>query len=90
MTTFVDFKPSLQGPFQFQPTLDGAVYNVIVTWNIFGRRYYVNLYDLSGSLIVSIPLIGSPPDYDINIVKGYFTTSALVYREANKQFEITP
>lgn len=90
MTTFVDFQPSQQAAFQFQPTLDSTVYSAVVTWNIFGRRYYFNLYDLSGVLVVSLPLIGSPSDADIDLVKGYFDTSTLVYREANKQFEITP
>lgn len=166
MTTYFDFSPSSAGPFQFQPTLDGQTYTGIVTWNVFGRRYYLNLYQLSGERVFSLPLIGSPvgivlqslawsagtitavaaPDafvgigapgevvdlviqgaspsgYDgqfsalivdgatfaysfvgdpgpnvypgnagpiINLVEGYFSASTLVYRAANKQFEVTP
>lgn len=60
MTTFFDFAPTSVAPFQFQPTLDGTIYSAIVTWNLFGQRYYLNLYDLSGNLVVSLPVIGSP------------------------------
>lgn len=59
MTTYYNFTPSVTGPYQFQPTLDGDVYNATVTWSLFGARYYINIYDLSGTLIVSQALIGS-------------------------------
>lgn len=59
MTTTFQFSPSQQAPFQFQPTLDGATYNAIVTWNLFGQRYYVSLYTLDGTLVFNLPLIGS-------------------------------
>lgn len=52
MSTLVDFQPSSAGPFQFQATLGGAIYNVIVTWNVFGQRFYINVYDVSGTLIL--------------------------------------
>lgn len=60
MTTFFDFRPSTQSVFQFQPTLDGDTYNCTVTWNLFGQRYYVNCFSLDGTLIFSLPIIGSP------------------------------
>lgn len=60
MTTVIDFVPSLVAPFQFQPELDGAIYNCVVTWNLFGRRYYVSCYDLGGARIFTVPLVGSP------------------------------
>lgn len=61
MTTYVDFQPSSTAspPFQFQATLDGAQYSIAVTGNIFGQRYYVTVYDLSGSRICSVPMVGS-------------------------------
>lgn len=60
MTTFFNFVPSNVAPFSFSPTLDGTTYNVFVLWNVFGRRYYVACYDLSGNLVFTVPLIGSP------------------------------
>jgi hypothetical protein len=88
MTTYINFNPSPNEPFQFQPTLDGSVYNVIVTYNLFGQRYYVNIYTLDNTLVVCLPLIGSPPGRDISLTAGYFTTT-LVYRVANAQFEVS-
>lgn len=88
MTTYVNFTPSASAVFSFQATLDSSLYAVTVPWNLFGQRYYVNIYDTSGSLIVSRPLVGSPLDYDISLTQGYFTTK-LIYRQANVQFEIT-
>lgn len=60
MTTFFDFVPSNVAPFEFQPTLDGATYTCVVTWNVFGRRYYVSCYALDGTRIFTLPLLGSP------------------------------
>lgn len=75
--------------FEFQADFDSDTYNVIVTWSIYGERYYVNIFDTSNVRVVTIPLIGSPNDYDISLTAGYFT-SKLVYRESSRQFEITP
>lgn len=61
MTTLIDFVPSTAAIPTHTVTLDGASYTLTVTWNTFGERYFINLYDLSGNLIVSRPLIGSPP-----------------------------
>jgi hypothetical protein len=60
VTTFVDFVSSQTAPFSFQPTLDGTVYAATVTWNLFAQRYYLNLNALDGTLIFSLPLVGSP------------------------------
>lgn len=89
MTTYA-FQPTPVAPFQFQPTLDGAVYTAIITWNVYGRRWYLNLYTLTGTLVVCLALIASPAGFDINLVAGYFSTSSLVYREGQQQFEVTP
>lgn len=59
MTTVFQFAPSPLAPFQFQPTLDGATYSAVVTWNTFGQRWYLNLYSLDGTLVVCEALIGS-------------------------------
>lgn len=86
-TTTYQFAPSATAPFQFQPTFDSNVYTVIVTWSLFGVRYYINVYQLDGTLIVSRPLIGSPDDYNINLLGGYFTTQ-MVYRSSSNNFEV--
>jgi len=163
MTTYVTFAPSATSNFQFQCQLDGNTYNVVVTWSLFGARYYINVYSLAGVLIVSLPMTGSPnalnlssatyangiatvttsdphtfkvgsvvvltvsnasptdyngtyqcrvlnntqlsypistqPSassttgsiaYNINLLQGYFTTSTLVWRVENNQFEVSP
>lgn len=65
MTTYFNFQPSAGTNFQFQPTLDGQQYTVIITWNVFGQRYYVNCYALSGALIFARALTGSPVGLDL-------------------------
>jgi hypothetical protein len=90
MTTLTQFAPSVSQNFTFQPTLDGNVYNAVVTWALFGQRWLLNIYDLSGNLVMARPLRSSPTDSDINLVNGYFTTSTLIYREGTKNFEVTP
>lgn len=86
--TYVEFIESDVAPFQFQALLDGIQYNIIITWNIFGQRYYVNVYTVQGALIVARPMIGSPLGYDISILQGMFA-STLIYRTSLKQFEIS-
>ena len=89
MTTYIDFTQSTVQNFQFQATLDGEVYVVDVFWLLFGQRWYITITDLSGNIIVTRAMVGSPIDYDISLTDGYFT-STLVYRQANQQFEISP
>lgn len=67
MTTLVDFAPSTTAPFQFQPTLDNVQYTVIVTWNIFGERYYINVLDLANNLIVCRSLAESGPTFRVSL-----------------------
>jgi hypothetical protein len=90
MTSY-KFIPSNITAFSFQPTLDGVVYNIIVVWSLFGQRYYVNCYTNTGSLVFSLPLIGSldGPEYSVNLAAGYFK-STLVYREKSQTFEVSP
>lgn len=88
MTTYVKFTPSTTSNFQFALTLDGQAYTCIVNWNLYGQRYYINIYDLNQNWIVTLPLISSPDDYDISLTAGYFTTT-LVFRDSSQTFEIS-
>ena len=90
MTTIIPFEPTASAPFQFQATLDGQIYTCAVTWNLFGQRWYLGCYTLTGTLMFNRALVGSPLGYDINLAAGIFTTSALVYRAPTGQFEISP
>lgn len=87
MTTLVTFSPSQTANFQFSADLDGTTYNIVVTWNLFGQRYYINIYTQQGALVVCLPLIGSPDDYSVSMTTGYFTTT-LIYRTSSNQFEV--
>ncbi len=87
MTTFFAFAPSRRAVPQFSPTLDGSQYLCTVTWNLFGQRYYLGCYDLSGALQFFVAMVGSPLDYDISLSAGYFT-NRLVWRSPNGQFEV--
>jgi hypothetical protein len=89
MTT-INFTPSATSSFQFNPTLDGQPYVATCTWNIYGQRYYVNIYNSYSTLIMSRPIIASPDNYDINLLTGYFTSSTMVYRASSNDFIITP
>ncbi len=90
MTTFTTFVTSSVAPFQFNPTLDGTTYIATCTWNVYGERYYINIYTQTRTLVMSRPIIGSPNNYDINLLFGYFKNSTLVYRTSSNQFEVTP
>ena len=86
-TNVIPFIASTTNLFQFQPTFDNQTYTCIVPWNAFAQRYYVVCYTLSGDLVFNVPLIGSPPNSNISITAGYFTTQ-LIFRKWSNQFEI--
>jgi len=88
MATIVQFNPSTTANFQFNATLDNVNYNIVITYIAYRENYYFNIYDANRNRVVSRPLIGSPLNYDINLVEGYFKTNKLVFREPTQQFEI--
>lgn len=83
----VPFTPSDTANFQFQTTLDGSPYNCICTFNAYAQRYYLSVYDLVGTLIVSRPVIASPDFYNVDLAAGYFDTS-VIFRDSSQSFEI--
>jgi hypothetical protein len=90
MTTYVQFAQPTNQPFSFQATLDGVSYTVSLPWSLYGQTYNIYISELDGTPILATILCGSPDDYDINIIKSYFTTSTLVYRVSSNNFEINP
>lgn len=68
MTTYFNFIPNDQTAFTFQPILDGRAYQASVTWNLFGQRYYLNVRQLTGELVFSLPLLGSASGFGIESI----------------------
>lgn len=90
MTTYA-FAPSVTTVFGFQPVLDGQTYNATVTWNLAGQRWYLNVYDLTGDLITSKAMVASDINSEpLNLVWGYFQTSAVYYYSDTQQIMVTP
>lgn len=91
MTTIFTFTPSATQAYQFQPTLDGDVYTAIVTWSLFGQRWYLNLFDAEGNWIFTRSMVGSvpTPNPGLSLTAGYFT-STLVFRQQDQVFEVSP
>lgn len=90
MASFIPFNPTPTQAFNFQATLDNAVYNLSCPWSVAGRRFYLQCLDQSATLIFYQPLIGSPDTGNINLLAGYFIASTLVYRVSTNNFEIGP
>jgi hypothetical protein len=61
MTTIIPFLPSNLVAPKFSATFDGIDYNIVITWNVSAQRYYVNIYGLDGSWIITVPMIQTPP-----------------------------
>ena len=92
MTTLIPFQPnnSASPPFSVTVTLDSTSYQLVVTWNLAGQRWYASLQDQSGNTVWMGALIGSPLNSNIYLALGIFTTSTLLYRADTGNFEITP
>lgn len=91
MTT-IPFVPSTKAipPFSTMVTLDGQSYLLSTVWNLAGQRWYINLTDSNGNIVLNRPLTGSPMTASLNLVFGLFTTSTLVYRTDTGNFEVNP
>jgi hypothetical protein len=61
MSTIIPFLPSNTKVPSFMVVLDGRNYNISVTWNVSAQRYYINLSDMKGDWITTVPLITTPP-----------------------------
>ena len=90
MTT-IPFAPTSNQAFSFDATFDGANYTCVITWNIWAQRWYLNIYSINPTnLIVCKALVASPPDYQINLLFGYFTTSTMYFDDGSQTFVIAP
>jgi hypothetical protein len=90
--TVTTFAPTTRVNFSFQATFDGALYNVTVTWNISRQDWYANVYDSTGTLMLAVPLVGSPPPPEpgVDLIAGYFTTSTMFYYPVSGTFVVAP
>ena len=70
--TSIPFAPSTNNsntpPFTFQPVLDGTTFLATVTWNVYGTRWYFNLYDPRNTPVITCALSGSPVGYPISLL----------------------
>lgn len=67
-TTFIDFVPSTILAPSYQITLDGQIYTMTAIWNLYSQRYFIMIADLSGAVILTEALIGSPIGLTINSI----------------------
>lgn len=90
-TTTIAFAPSSTQtpPFSTIVTLDSTPYTLVAQWNIAAQRWYMSLTDASNTVIWYGPIIGSSLTYDILLAPGVFTSSTILYREDNGNFEVT-
>jgi hypothetical protein len=90
--TIIPFQPNSTNspPFTTLVTLDGTSYAFVAMWNFYRGGWYFSLTDQSGNRVINQPLIGSPPNADIQLAPGLFTTSTLVYRVSTGNLEVGP
>lgn len=87
MTTLIPFKPDENQPFQFTAKVGNSEVFGRIPFNLYSKRYYLELKDGAGNVIVYCPLISSPDDFDINLALPC-APGKLVYRESTNQFEV--
>lgn len=90
-TDYIPFQPDENSapPFRFQGSAAEGLLTFSLTWNMAGERWYLRVQDSHGETLLYRPLIGSPPDQSINLIRT-ISRSQLVFREKNNVFEITP
>lgn len=68
VTTYINFVQSAVEAPNFQVTLDGETYLVVIPWNMQAQRYYINIYTINGTLVLSEALVGSQIGIDLEAV----------------------
>lgn len=89
--TIIPFTPDENSapPFKAQfSDAAGKLYNISTWWNMAGQRWYLKVTEPRGEDKLFRPLIGSPQNYDINLISS-ISTSKLIYREDNGTLEVT-
>lgn len=79
--TIYQFTPTIGSNFTFNPVLDGNNYQATVTWNVFGQRWYLNLSDSNGNLVICTALVSSDDEHGISSISwdsGVVTVVATV------------
>ena len=79
MPTIFPFTPSNVSVFQFQPELDGAIYQATTPWLLFGARFYLNLVAINGTQVWFGAIVGSPAAFSLSTLswengRAYATT----------------
>lgn len=82
----IPFIPDGKFPFTFQATVGGQKVFGTVPFNLYANRYYLKLTDGQGNIITSVPMVGSPDGYDINLALPC-APGTLVFRVSSNQFE---
>lgn len=88
MTVLIPFKPDGRAPFQFTAKVGKYELFARLPFNLYANRYYLELKDSSGEVLVYTPLIASPDGYDINLALP-FAPGKLIFRESTNQFEVS-
>jgi hypothetical protein len=66
MTQQFTFRPSNAVAPSFQAVLDDRLCNIVLTWNVAGQRYYINIYNTSGNLVVARSLVETGESLSLN------------------------
>ncbi|MBJ9210657.1 hypothetical protein I5481_02105 [Citrobacter freundii] len=88
MMTLIPFKPDGNQPFQFTARVGNYELFARVPFNLYANRYYLELKDSSGDVVVYCPLVASPDGYDINLALPC-APGKLIFRESTNQFEVS-
>lgn len=89
--TIIPFTPDENSapPFRAQfSDAAGRLYTISTWWNMAGQRWYLKVEDSAENTLLFRPLIGSPRNYDINLI-GSISSARLIFREDDQAFEVT-
>lgn len=57
-------------PFSTTVSIDGVNYQMSALWNSYGNRWFAQIADMSGNVLLYAPMITSPDGDEISIVSA--------------------
>lgn len=89
MTTYIQFAQPKNRAFTFTAVFSsGLSLFASVPFNLYARRYYLQLTDNNNNVVVYTPLIESPDGYDFNLALPY-SPNSIVFRKSSNNFEVS-
>lgn len=90
MGQIIQFTGNERQAASFSAKIDGKSYLCEIRYNFVSQRWYLRIKNQSSIIVLNIALVGSVKGSEINLLRGVFKTTSIVWYRHNGQIEVSP